>query len=386
MNRDSLLKNIGIDIRLPEKRIKGDLYEAPEDFIVREIHREEICSIDKENLEIKYPIRGKYIHAVLVKKDISTFEACKMFAEANGLDYFNDISVCGLKDTFGVTSQKICIRNYRKIKLTIFEKFFLKNFHGSSKKLCVGDHIGNNFIVTLRNVETNKKEINEILKNIESGLPNFYWFQRFGVRQNNHILGKLLIQKRYEEFIFHFLTDSTNEGKRNQILRRYLAENFGDWDICFEIIKNMDLSDEKELLTYLCKYSSPEKAIKKMKLARFFVHAYVSYLFNKALSKFIKENGYKQVLIEKIGRNTRLDSFNKQIYKEILENEGLTLTDIKNSVFTGKNHLRHSIFYPKNLYFSNRNENLMMSFDLGKGEYASLVLEFLVDSNKIKWC
>ena len=293
--------------------------------------------------------------------------------------------MCGLKDTFGITSQKICIRNYKKLESTVFDNFFLKNFQGSVKKLSTRDHTGNNFIITVRNAGTDKKEINEVLENITSGLPNFYWFQRFGIRQNNHRLGKLLIQKKYEEFIFHFLSDSMNEEGRVQTVRNSLAENIGDWNKCLKIVENTDLQDEKELIASLCKCSSPEEAIKRMKLSRFFVHSYVSYLFNRALSKFIRENGYKQVLIEKIGKNSQLDSLNKEIYKEIMEDEGLTLNDIKQSAFLSEGHPRRSLFYPKNLTFSQK-EELVISFDLGIGEYASLVLDFVVDTDRIKWC
>ncbi len=380
------LENIGIQISLPKKRIKGKLYESPKDFIVNEIHGQQICSIDKKNTRIHYPINRPYIHATLVKKNISTFEACKTFSNVNELDYFKDIFVCGLKDTLGFTSQKICIRNYKKIKQVIFENFFLKEFQGASKRLDVGSHTGNNFIITIRDIQLDGEDINTHFENFKLGLPNFYWFQRFGIRQNNHYLGKLLILKKYDEFIAHFLLDSKNEDGKIKNIRKILSENFGDWGKCFKILKDTDLTDEKELITNLLKFTSLEKAIQQMKLSHFFIHAYVSYIFNKALSKFIIENGYRQVLIEKIGKNTILDKFNKQIYKNILEDEELTLDDIKNSSFADNGHLRYSFFKPKNLCFYEKAKNLIIKFDLGKGEYASLVLEFLIDSDKIKWC
>ena len=227
-------ENVGILLSRFKKKLKGDLYKYPEDFTVREVHSEGICQVEKL-AETVIDFKSDYIHGLLVKKNISTFEACDTFCRENGLDYFSDISFCGLKDTLGLTSQLICIKNKHdmNIKRMVFDDFFITNLKGSDKKLHVGDHVGNNFTIRVRNVSNAPEETIELLKNFSDmtmkGLPNFYGLQRFGVRQDNHVLGKLLLKGHYEEFTRKFITYSKNEPEEITKIRGVLSENFGDW-------------------------------------------------------------------------------------------------------------------------------------------------------------
>lgn len=119
---------LGVRFReiLPKRKVNGDLYKKPEDFVVREIcSNGELCSIEKGEAILQGEPKT-YIHATLVKKNISTFDACSIFCQKNNLNYKEDITYCGLKDTLGVTAQSICIKNKpnSKIKYTNFKKFF----------------------------------------------------------------------------------------------------------------------------------------------------------------------------------------------------------------------------------------------------------------------
>ena len=292
IKNENFLKNIGIKFFSATQRIKAELYKNPEDFIVEEIQKDgKTFSPEKEKLTSASNPKKKYIHAVLVKKRISTFGACGVIASKNGLDYFKDISFCGLKDTNGLTTQKICLKTKEKLKFTIFQKFFLKNFEASNKKVERGEHRGNCFIIKAKFNPQEQEVATKILKNFSSlikrGLPNFYGPQRFGIRQNNHRLGKLLIKKQYNDFVFRFLTETNNESKELKQARRKIKAHYGDWEKCASILKGFrKLPDEKELILNLLA-NDLFPSIRKMKLSSFFVYSYISYLFNLALFSYL---------------------------------------------------------------------------------------------------
>jgi len=292
---NQFLKNVGIWINVFQSwpKIKADLYQKVDDFVVEEIFPRYRCTIKKEKSEKQPNILEKYIEATLVKKNISTFDACKIIAQKNGFS-LKEISYCGLKDTFGVTAQRICVPNKGKLRCIKFDRFFLKDFRGSDKKLKLRGHKGNHFIVRAKNVSSSPERARILLQNFEKtirqGLPNFYWLQRFGIRQNNHILGKLIFLKKYKEFIFKFLTyTNRNEPREIRVIRNEIKKNFRDLSLCRKFVQGHDqLIDEKQLIEDLIN-KREEWAVKNMKLSSFFISSLSSYLFNLALSHYLKK-------------------------------------------------------------------------------------------------
>ena len=391
INNENFLKNIGIGFFPTTPKIKAELYKNPENFIVEEIQKDgKTFSPKKEKLTPVPNPKKKYIHAVLVKKGISTFESCGAIASKNGLNYFKDISFCGLKDTNGLTTQKICLKTKEKLKFTISQRFFLKNFEASNKKLKRGEHQGNRFIIKAKIRSQEQESATKILKNfsnlIKRGLPNFYGPQRFGIRQDNHRLGKLLIKKQYNDFVFRFLTETNNESKEVKQVRRKIKARYGDWEKCASILKGFrKLPDERELILNLLT-DNPFLSIKKMKLSSFFVYSYISYLFNLALSLYLSRE-YKNVEIQKIGLCSRLNKPDKELYELILSKEKVCLEEIRAACkeFSVKGDSRHSLLFPKNFHFRVKKRFLILSFDLTQGQYASHVLDSLFDNQaKVK--
>ncbi|MFA6065081.1 MAG: tRNA pseudouridine(13) synthase TruD [archaeon] len=384
LEEKQLFEHIGISYKAIDKKIKGTLYSKVEDFVVEEFHVDNmLCTVKKENTIYSFTEGSSFVHATLVKKNLSTFEACQVFAQKNNLDYFTEVKCCGLKDTNGFTAQRICFKNI-PLKQTEFNDFFLKDFKNEESPLSINGHAGNKFTVVVRNVEKNKENLKllEDFKNkIKKGLPNFYGPQRFGVRQHNHKLGKLLLKKRFREYLHEFLTHSENEPESIKVIRQEIKANFGDWKTCHKIINNSsELSDEKGILEKLIETNNELEAIKSMKLTNFFVHSYSSYLFNLALSTHLFTSE-EDIELEKIGNNTDLANPKCLIFEKILENEQMSLEDFNssNELFHVKNHSRKALFYPKNFNYFFTENDLVVSFELGNGEYASLVLGFLIE-------
>jgi len=385
----NFLNNIGICANIFQSQIRADLYQKPDDFVVEEIFPKYRCTIKKEKPEKQPNLLKKYIEATLVKKNISTFDACKIIAQKNGLS-LKDISYCGLKDTFGITAQRICIPNKGKLRYIKFNRCFLKDFRGSDRKLKLRGHKGNHFIVRAKSVSSSPERSRILLQNFEKtirqGLPNFYWLQRFGIRQNNHVLGKLILKRKYKEFIFKFLTyTNRNEPREIRVIRNKIKKNFRDLSSCRKFVQGHDkLTDEKQLIEDLIN-KGEEWAVKNMKLSSFFISSLSGYLFNLALSHYLKKNENKRIKnirLEKIGSNTKFNKINSAVYLSILKKEKIKLSDFRTlcKELQVEGHPRNILFFPKNFEFRVERKDIVLGFDLGIGEYASLFLDFIFDN------
>jgi len=382
-------KRIGIEIDpLLLGSVEANLYQRLNDFIVEEILPNGMCNTRVENLQQHFDLSKKYIHATLVKRGISTIDACSIIAQKNNLDV-DDITYCGLKDTFGFTAQRICIPNKGKLKRTRFSRLFLKEFKGSNKRLKARDNKGNHFVVKVRRIFDHSNKLTELLNNFQGTipqiLPNFYGPQRFGQRQNNHILGKLLLKKKYKKFIVRFLTDTnSNEAERIQKVRHKIKKNMGDWYKCKKILQQIkNLNDEKQLINNLITMKNEVAAIRKIEISHLYIHSVSSYLFNQALSQYIKENKKtRNITIEKIGANTKFNKINSSLYLPIMKKEQIKLSDFDTPYreFCVHGHPRKAFFCPKNLNIQADPKNIILSFDLATGEYASLFLDFIFNS------
>lgn len=386
-------KNIGIKWNTPLEKIEADLYLKPEDFIVEEIHHNSVCRVDTPKIKYERP-KSQYVLALLIKKNISTFDACRILAIKNSLDP-KEISFCGLKDSFGITAQLICIPNKVKLKQIKFKKFFITQFKPTNKKLSLRDHVGNHFIIRARNVRQDIKTCEKILEKVKAkikgGLPNFYGPQRFGVRQKNHLYGKLLIKKRYKEFIERVLIDT---GKYEELkiknIRKKIKENMHDLKKCYAILSRVpQLLHEKEIVEHLLKENF-EQTIKKSEILRFYLHSFSSYLFNLALSSLIEKtkgdfSKLKNFQLQKIGYNSKIDKSTFNLYSKILKKENLTFNELRLAFkkFGIEGRPRNVLFYPQNFIYSMKNKDIFLSFDLGVGEYATILLDFIFN-NRLK--
>ncbi len=134
-------------------------------------------------------------------------------------------------------------------------------------------------------------------------------------------------------------------------------------------------------------------------LKSFFINAYISYLWNKAVEEILKtfdgyyiiEKSYEFFILkneknlfnlEKIyfpllGFKVKLDSFEKEIYKKVLKKEGFSLEEIFESLknLKVKGDYRKIYVQPKNVEFlANK---IFLKFFLEKGAYATMFLKHL---------
>jgi len=377
-----------------KRKIKGNLYYKPNDFIVHEI------DLDKRfNNELKIPnigiIKGDekdWVICTLVKNNISTFDVISKLASFLKTN-IKEIRYNGLKDTFGVTTQYISIKTpnllpeLSKLKKKKFKRFFLKDFFFSDKPCRIRNLFGNHFKITIRNYEKNKY-VHQILKNFGTNqiFPNFYGHQRFGVRQNGHAIGKKLLKKDYESALKLFCTYSKNESKDICSLRKKIKKNWGNWSLCYSLAKN-ELFNEKQIFKSLNK--NPQDyigALNQTGLTSLLLNSYSSYLYNIVLNKLIIKN-YKFTFLPLVGFKTVFkDSLIKKEYLTLLKKEKVSLSDFRNNLYkelSWEGRDKEAFYIIDNFDFTINKNKIILEFSLPMGVYANLFLNNLF-KNKLK--
>ncbi len=172
----------------------------PEDFIVDEIPLYEPTGI------------GTHTYFAIRKRNISTLEAIKKIAATLQVNQ-RDIGYAGLKDKQAITTQVFSVEGKTPeqilaIELTSIEVLWAKRH---PHKLRVGHLQGNRFDITWRDVVREEYSIiSEKLEQLaEKGVPNWFGSQRFGNKQDTHLIGRALVQSNWEEVLAYLSTDMT---------------------------------------------------------------------------------------------------------------------------------------------------------------------------------
>lgn len=315
--------------------LDGRIKERFEDFIV------------VENSLIEADESGNHLVLVIWKKNLSTREVIDIIAEKLGIGR-KAIGVAGLKDKRAVAVQKISIP-YKEIDprdLEVEGRLKVLGLFRARRKVRVGYLKGNFFKIKVRGVK-NLEALNETISQLEErGCPNYYGYQRFGGETRNHELGKLILEGDYSQ----------------------LARKIG--------VKRR-ISGIKDVLRL------------DLRLLRFFINSYQSYLFNLMVSErmgrghplnkpidgdFIKGGkpafpivGYKS----KLPKGEAGD-----IVRSVLDREKVRPEDFKLEVrkLRDKGSLRKVPMTYRSLMANTNKSEIVLSFWLEKGCYATVLL------------
>ena len=265
----------------------GRLKVFPEDFIVEEIPA-----------DIQEDPGGRYTLAFVRSRNWETNRLVRQLSRALRISR-KRIYFAGTKDKRAITTQAMVfdapiedIMGLRIRDVSIVRAYRV------SKPVFLGDLIGNRFEVIIREIEERAQEgalcTFETIKS--TGLfPNFFGVQRFGsVRPITHIIGKLIVKRDYKKAVETYLGNPSEiEGEEAYEARKYFQET-GDVKGALKLFP-ANLMFERAMLNYLSEH--PEDyagaiSILPDNLARMFIHAYQSYLFNRMLSKRM-EHGFE---------------------------------------------------------------------------------------------
>lgn len=244
--------------------------EKPEDFIVN------------EDTNIQPKDKGKYSLWWMNKKEITTVDSVRKIAKRLHLKE-RYIGFAGNKDKKAVTKQLISISMVSKFKIVKIDIEGIKlEFYGfDDKPISLGDLDGNNFEIIIRNLDE--------LKDIENKkIKNFFGEQRFS--KDNIEVGRAIVKKDFKTAASR-IAESYNEVKE------YLEIHETDY----------------------------VGAIRKLplKILKIYVHAYQSFLWNKAAEKIEDD-----IEIPLIGFDLEIDDKRvEEILEKIMKEEGINPRD-----------------------------------------------------------
>ena len=397
------------------------------DFIVKEVYYEnnknnvsEIIDFETDQQELyKFPKDQKdylYFNMQKINTDLQHFVKNMALVLRCGK---TKISFAGLKDKRGVTSQRFCIYNPDVELMKKYNRNMVKlfNFRWSDEKLEIGSLIGNDFILTIRNIDHDEKKIKKIVTDFEKqivvGIPNNFGEQRFGgPRDVTHEVGRLLIQEKTKDAVMLYLTKTYDREDEEVKKVREIISN-GEFVEAIKQLPKRSFRYERAILHALIKnpndFHNAWLQLPK-NITYLFSHAYQSHLFNKYLELRIKKFG-KHALDAQKGDvlddegNVMGPLFGYQfelatdkvgeLEKEILKEENMTLADFRvnnfpqMSVSGARRKIKldiHNFKFEesgKDEHFEDKNY-AKISFWLEKGNYATTVLDELIKDAKIK--
>lgn len=257
--------------------IGGVIKKRPEDFLV-----EEIPLYDPSG-------EGEHLYLFVEKKGMTTGEAVQLLARHFHVSH-REISYAGMKDKVAITRQHFSIRLPNKSRDELARDLSPLGMtchwalrHGN--KLRRGHLIGNRFAIRIRDVEPSlvvraKRTLDRLLK---VGVPNYLGAQRFGYRGDNHELGRLLLQKKWDEFLRQML-GGPRASESQDLQEARAAFDRGEITRALEFWPRR-LRHERQALDALRQGRSLEQAVRAIAAMQldFLVTAAQSAVFNAAL-------------------------------------------------------------------------------------------------------
>ncbi len=396
----------------------GRIKKRISDFLVKEISTDgSVCEIlgfskdgEKQMVEKNWPpanvLEGNdQLVLVLEKFNLDQNNAIRELSRKLFVSH-KRIGYAGMKDKRAITSQKISVwqPDYEKIKAFSSRNMVLRDAQWSDKRVELGDLSGNEFEITIREIELDEKEtkkrILECFKEMENGIPNYFGLQRFGgIRAITHLVGKEFIKGNIETGVMLYLTATApEEDEETKNARQELAQT-NDFSEASKKFPNQ-LRYERALIHHLCKYPHDfagafQKLPKQLRIM--FSHAFQSHLFNKVIEERLKaglgiEPTKGDILEDSVPtaplygfESTLADGRQGEIEKKVLKEENLKLSDFKLkalSELSSKGKRKQIALFPKDMKLLKveRDELIegmtkaTISFSLSKGNYATTVL------------
>ncbi|MFP4402576.1 MAG: tRNA pseudouridine(13) synthase TruD [Candidatus Nanoarchaeia archaeon] len=381
------------------------LKHSPQDFIVNEIY-------DLEQLKESKGEGGNYAYFIFTKTNLAQQKAIIFLAQKLQIAS-KRIHCCGTKDKIAVTTQLISIQQCNKEKAQEFaqiinsqsEDMKLEYVGQFNQRLNLSDNQGNKFEITLRDVSEEEKQ-QFLTQKQHFNVYNLFQSQRFGVCQNTHKIGLLLIQNNIKDALFEILQSLPQEAQEEnnnyiqlcqeiqthftQLLQDELREKYKQLQELFPQFLNGYETVLNHLINTPKDVSGALRTIPK-KVRTLYIHAFQSAIFNEVILNYVNEHKQKGIELPEnvylIGANMKpqMSGYEKSI--EILDRLNLKLEDLQ------LNHMPELQLFAieKPLYSQVENyecrevdeTTLQLSFKLRVGCYATQVISEIVGDEEI---
>lgn len=274
--------------------VGGVLKQRPEDFLV-------------EEQPLYQPTgEGEHLMLFIEKRGLTTSDAIQRITKAFRVGR-GDAGYAGLKDKHAITRQHITVRTtdgdpvetaLERIEQYSSDKLKVLWFERHANKLRRGHLAANRFVIRIRNVEPtaviHAKRCLDVL--VARGAPNYVGEQRFGYMRINHLLGRLLLLRRWQEFLDMLLGHvpgvtaiGTEEGRVAYDKRDYAAALYA-WP--------RHLRNDRQALDALRQGKSPEQAVTNIASDQrdFLLSAFQSDVFNRVLERRIRDGLFARLV------------------------------------------------------------------------------------------
>ena len=356
------------------------MIKAPEDFIV-------------EELPLYEPTRtGTHTFFAIRKRNLSTLAAINRMARDLQIRT-QQFGYAGLKDKNAVTTQVLSVEGVLPERVLRIEQPDIEVLWAERHphQLRVGHLRGNRFQITLRDIPHDALLLIEsTMKRLAAeGVPNRFGAQRFGNKNDSHLIGEALIKADWDAVMRYMLTDDALQV--DAIARRMQRE--------------------------LAK-KSPEKVVMCIphRLRKLFLSAYQAFLFNRVLEMrtpclgtllggdiAIKhDNGAPFLVTDTTVEQPRADAFEISpsgpifgykmrlptdevltLETSLLANDGVRFEAFRKVVGIRLPGTRRPLRMPMQLHAVStvNDDGVHLSFTLPAGGYATVVLEELFSEN-----
>ncbi|MBI4045000.1 MAG: tRNA pseudouridine(13) synthase TruD [Candidatus Diapherotrites archaeon] len=302
---------------------------------------------------------GKYFYYVLEKKGVSTPTAVKLVEEASNARVF----FSGFKDADSHSFQWVC--SEKELSAPKDERIQLRLAGNSGRRIFVGMHDANFFEAHLE--QATEKEKFFLKKAGKIVFPNYFDDQRFD--ENSLAVGNALLLNEFEVALKKIMTEkSPYDSPLSKKIKSFIHSNWGDW----EKIADSRLVPENKKKVFVFLLADPgnfREALlwcnrRQLSIA---CRAIQAQRFNELLAAQISKTK-KQEFIEINGQNYPI-MFNKASVKRKI---------IVPAVFPKKKPLeRKAFFRPRDYEMHTEGENVLLSFELRKGCYATILIKCL---------
>ncbi|OYT42287.1 MAG: tRNA pseudouridine(13) synthase TruD [Candidatus Altiarchaeales archaeon ex4484_43] len=312
--------------------IGGKIKQIPEDFLVEEIMPDgRVLELDK-GVRFNEGERREYLHFTLQKYNWDTIRAIRVISNRLNVGK-KRFGFAGTKDKRALTTQRVSVWNVspEELRRVRIKDMTLRDFSYSDERITLGDLRGNRFTIVIRNLGlddgTLRERINSVLNELNGEIPNFFGVQRFGtIRPITHLVGREILKRNFKGAVMTYLADIYGgESEESREARKFLSETEDFQEALRRFPKH--LGYELAMLNSLAKTPTDFiGALRRLpkKLRWMFVHAYQAYVFNKALSRYIRE-GAETEKLPLAGYEIKLD----EITSRILESEKISQENFK---------------------------------------------------------
>ncbi len=266
----------------------GEYRRRHEDFVVEEV-------------PLYRPTgQGEHTIAHIEKRGVATFDAL-LFLSKGAKVSERVIGYAGLKDARAIARQYVSLPKVppERVLGLRHRRFRVLSAIRNDKPLRIGHLRGNRFTIRIRDANLDRvdraREVLDVLAH--RGIPNGYGRQRFGTRQDGHLLGRAMIHEDWATFVELLLGRPREEEMNPQIVQARHAFDAGDLQAAHDLFP-LKHRNEKKASGVLLRGGSPQDAFEALGRGprRIWLSAWQSYLFNRVLDARVRDGTFDRLL------------------------------------------------------------------------------------------